>query len=137
MGCSENSSAPVGGVCNFLSSVSLQQKFAAMDGPVLQLCFSSVLFRKQRKIHPQVMRAGRPKEHEEKRSPLSPALNFGSSLCLLFLLPLSLPYVNWASQEGYLFYLRFSLFLCSIFLGFSLLCLLAPPIWIPFSYPTT
>ena len=29
----------VGGVCNFLSSVSLQQKFEAMDGPVLQLSF--------------------------------------------------------------------------------------------------
>ena len=44
-----------------------------------------------------------------------------------FLLPLSLPCVNWASQEGCLFYLRFSLhhqtFVCSIFAGFSLLCL--------------
>ena len=29
----------VGGVCNFLGSVSLQQKFEWMDGPVLQLSF--------------------------------------------------------------------------------------------------
>ena len=35
-------------------------------------------------------------------------LNFGSSFCF-FHLPLSLPYVNWASQEGYLFHLRSSL----------------------------
>ena len=28
----------VGGVCNFLGSVLLQQKFEATDGPVLQLC---------------------------------------------------------------------------------------------------
>ena len=30
----------VGGVCNFLGSVLLQQKFEATDGPVLQLCFT-------------------------------------------------------------------------------------------------
>ena len=30
-------------------------------------------------------------------------------LYVFFLLPLSLPYVNWASQEGCLFYLRYSL----------------------------
>ena len=44
VGCSENSSAPVGGVCNFLSSVSLQQKFAVMDGPVLQLYVSAQFY---------------------------------------------------------------------------------------------
>ena len=47
-----------------------------------------------------------------------------ASLFMFFLLPLSLPYVNWASQEGYLFHLRFSLspqtFPCSIFAGFLL-----------------
>ena len=31
--------AIVGGVCNFLGSVSLQQKFEAMDGSVLLLSF--------------------------------------------------------------------------------------------------
>ena len=59
------------------------------------------------------------REREREREP------FGSSC---FFLPLGVPYVNWASQECYLFYLRSSLrssdlpltFLCSIFEGFSL-----------------
>ena len=34
-----NSTIDVIGVCNFLGSVLLQQKFEAMDGPVLQLSF--------------------------------------------------------------------------------------------------
>ena len=55
-------------------------------------------------------------------------LNFGSSFYIFFLLPLSQPYVNCASQEGCLFHLRYSLvlgpsfvpFLCaSPFLSFS------------------
>ena len=40
------------------------------------------------------------REREREREP------FGSSC---FFLPLGLPYVNWASQECYLFYLRSSL----------------------------
>ena len=36
-------------------------------------------------------------------------LNLGSSFYMFCLLPLSLPYVNWASQECCLFYLRSSL----------------------------
>ena len=76
-----------------------------MDGPVLELfmcrecvislvlshhsknlkqrmdqCYSSVLFGKQRKIHPQGMRVGRPKRQEEKRGP---QLNFGSFFNIL------------------------------------------------------
>ena len=59
----------------------------------------------------------------------------GSSFYVFFL-PLGLPYVNWASQEYCLFYLRSSLwssdhpltFLCSVFTGFSLPCLLATAI---------
>ena len=46
-----------GGVCNFLESVSLPQKFEEMDGPVLQLGYSSVLFDKQRKTIPWGVRA--------------------------------------------------------------------------------
>ena len=42
-------------------------------------------------------------QREEK-----PRLNIGSSF-YVFLLPPSLPYVDWASQEGCLFYLRSSL----------------------------
>ena len=35
--------------------------------------------------------------------------NFFSFFLLVFLLPLNLPYVNWAGQEACLFYLRFSI----------------------------
>ena len=91
----------VRGMCNFLGSVSPQQKFEMADW-----CYSSVLFGKQRKIHPQGVRAGRPKKQEENRSQL---FNFGSSFHMFFLLPLSLACVNWASQEGCFLCLRFSL----------------------------
>ena len=58
----------------------------------------------------------------------------------IFFFPLGLPYANWA-QSGVLFYLKFSLrsldlpltFLCSIFAGFSLPCLLATAILDSFS----
>ena len=49
------------------------------------------------------MRAGRPKRREERRNF---QVNFGSFLYMFFLLPLSMPYINWASQEGCLFYLE-------------------------------
>ena len=98
-------------------------------------CYSSVLFRKQRKIHPWGLRVGQPKRQEEKRSPW---LNFCSSFYIFFFLPLSLAYVDWASQEDCCFtwgsHSGPRTFLCSIFLGFSLLCLLATAIWTPFSY---
>ena len=98
-------SGSVGGVCNFLGSVSSQQKVEATDGQ----CYSSVLqlslFRKQRKIHPGGMKVGWPKRCEEKGNPWP---NFGSSFYMSFP-PLGLPYVNWASQECCLFYLRSSL----------------------------
>ena len=50
----------------------------------------------------------------------------------MFFPPLGLPYVNWASQDCCLFYLRSSLWssdlLCSLFAGFTLPCLLATAI---------
>ena len=57
-------------------------------------------------------------------------------LLLYVFLPLGLPYANWASQKCCFFYLKSSLwssdlpltFLCSIFVGFSLPCLLATAI---------
>ena len=60
-------------------------------------------------------------------------LNFGSSFYMFFLLPLSLPCVNWASQEGCLFYLRFSLLtlylpLFCFWRAFPFLCFLATAI---------
>ena len=51
------------------------------------------------------MRAWRPKRHKESQAP-APIL---VPLFLFLLLPLGLPYVNWASQECCLFYLRSSL----------------------------
>ena len=73
------------------------------------------------------MRAGWLKE--ERGSILAP-------LFMFFLLPLRLPYVNWASQDSRLFHLRShsgpQTFLCSIFMGFSLLCLLATAILVSF-----
>ena len=71
-------------------------------------CYSSVLFGQQRKIHPQVVRAGWPKRWEEKHLAQFWLL-FLFYLFIYFLLPLNLPCVNWASQEGCLFYLRPSL----------------------------
>ena len=56
-------------------------------------------------------------------------LNFGSSFYIFFLLPLSLPYVHWTSQEGCLFYLKFSLWSSDLplfcFHRLSFLCPLA------------
>ena len=119
------------------SVLSLQQKLEETDGPELQPsdgpvltapCYSSVLFRKQRRIHPRGVRAGRPKRPQrEERPPAQFWLLF-----LYFFSPHPGPaLVNWASQESCLFYLRFSLtrtFLCSIFMGFSLPYLLATTI---------
>ena len=68
-------------------------------------CYTSVLFRKQRKMYPRGVREGQPIRCKEKRGL---RFNFGSCF-YVFLLPTSLPYVDWASQEGCLFYLRSSL----------------------------
>ena len=90
---------------------------------------SSVLFGKQRKIHPLSMRLSQPKKHEEKRGTW---LSLAPLFMCFFLLPLSLAYVNWASQEGGLFYLRFSFQSSELplfnFMGFFLPCLLAATI---------
>ena len=85
------------------------------DRPVLQLNFIW-----QAKENTSLRPEDRPTQKKRREVPL---LNFGSSFYMFFLLPMSLPYVNWASQEGCLFYLRFSLwsltFFCSIFPSFS------------------
>ena len=103
------------GVCNFLHSVSSQQKFEVMDGPAIQPLDGPVLqlhvttqfyFKSNGNIHPQGMRACLPKGLQEKRGPRP---SFGSSFYMFFLLPLGLPYGSWASQECCFFYLRSSL----------------------------
>ena len=79
------------------------------------------------------MRACQPKTHKEKRGPQP----FGSSLYMLFLLPLGPPYVNQATQECCLFYRRSLLQSLDLplfyFAGFSLPCLLATTILDSFS----
>ena len=49
------------------------------------------------------------------------SIHLGSSFCMFCLLSLSLPCVNWASQEGCLFHLRFSLHPTTILDSFFLL----------------
>ena len=87
-------------------------------------CYSSISFRKQRKIHPRGMRTGWPKRQDRRGL----QLDFGSSFYVFFLLCLSLRCVNWASQEGCLFYLMSSDLPLFYFHGLFLLCLLATTI---------
>ena len=103
----------VGGVYNFLGSVSPQQKFEAADQ-----CFSSVTaqFKWQTSVTAwlQLSFIWQAKENTSLRCEGRPTQKKrGAQFWLLFLcfflLLLSLPYVNWASQEGYLFHLRFLL----------------------------
>ena len=114
-----NSTIYVEGVCDFLGSVSPQQKFEAMDGPELQHSFIC-----QAKENTSLGMKADPKEPEEKRGQRP---NFGFSFYMFFLLSLSLPCVNWASQEGCFFHLRFSIwfsdlplfYFCRLFLSLS------------------
>ena len=94
-----------GGVCNFLCSISLQQKIEAMDRPVLQLHVTvQFYFASKWKYIFQAWGWVDPKDVKRGQR-----LSFGSSFYMFFLLSLSLPCENWASQEGCLFYLKFSL----------------------------
>ena len=109
--------------------------------PILQLSF---IYKIAGKYIPKVWGHANPKTQSGERereqeclcswergslSPLAP-------LFMIFFLPLGMPYVNWTSQECCLLYLRSSLqssdlpltFLCSIFMSFSLSCLLATAI---------
>ena len=70
----------------------------------------------KRTIYPWGVRECQPKIFEKRSRrhysppprPLPTQPHFGSSFYMFFLLSLSLPYVNWPSQEGCLCYLRFS-----------------------------
>ena len=95
----------VGGVCNFLGSVLSQQKFEAMDGLVLQLYVTSSVKPVLQLSSIQKLKENTPSRHEGEltlmihREEKPPGQSWLLFLCF-FLLPLSLPYVNWASQEG-------------------------------------
>ena len=69
-----------------------------------------VLFGKQTKIHPWDVRVANPTDtkRREKSKEEKKRVSILVPLYMFFLLPLSLPCVNWASQEGCLFYLRSS-----------------------------
>ena len=100
------SSLSLGIVCNFLDSVSLQQKFEATDGPVLQLCVTAQFYLESKgKYILEAWGHADPKDTKRREASV-PIL---APLFMFFLLPPSLPYVNWASQEGWFFYLRSSL----------------------------
>ena len=92
----------VGGVYTFLSSVSLQQKFEAMDTSSV-----TAQFYWQAKENTSLRHESGPTQKMQREE--SPWLSFGPSFYMFFLLPLSLSCVNWSSQEGCLFYLKSSL----------------------------
>ena len=120
----------VAGVCNFLGSVSLQQKFEATDGPALQprviSSDGSVLqphvtaqFYLERKGKYILEVWGRTNPKDMKRKPLA---QFWLLFLYVFPPPRGPALVNWASQECCLFYPRSSgplTFVCSIFCGLS------------------
>ena len=87
-------------ISSVLSCCSKDLKWWTSDTALLQL---RVLFNKQRKLHPQGMRVGQPQRRGVNPSWLPPFIHLSPSPTL------SLPYANWASQEGCLFHLRFSL----------------------------
>ena len=86
-----NSTVDVGGVCHFLGWPCCSKNLRRWTDQ----CYSSVLFGKQRKIHPRGLSVGQPKDAKRRVR-----LNFGSSFYMLFFSScLSLPYINWASEE--------------------------------------
>ena len=108
----------------------LQPCVISSDRPVLQLHVTGQFYLDSKgKYILKVWGRANPKDTKRREAPgpiLAPLF-----ICF-FLLFLSPPCVNWASQEGCMFYLRFSLqswtFLYSIFMGFPLLCLLTTAI---------
>ena len=98
-----------GCVCNFsvlsCHNKNLKRRTDQCYSSVLQLSFIWKVKENTSSRHDggptQKMRRGEKPPHLQ--------LNFGPSFICFFLLSLSLPYVNWTSQEGCLFYLRLSL----------------------------
>ena len=103
----QHASYCVQGVCNFLSSFSPQQKLEVTDGPVFQLCVTAQFYLESKgKDILEVWGWVNPKDMKGREAPCSILAPFFMCFSLLLL---SLPYVNWATQEGCLFYLRSSL----------------------------
>ena len=124
----------VGRVCNFLGSVLLQQKLKTTDGPVLQTRVTAQIHLESKgKYILEARGRADPKDRKRREAP-SPIL--APLFICFFLPPLSLLYVNWASQEGCLFYLRFSLWSSDLPLAFPFFIVYPPPFWTLFSYCT-
>ena len=104
---------------------------------MLQLSVTALFYLEDsRKIHLQGVRACRPRDAKRRAPQRAGERERELAWAPLFIcFSLGLSYVNWASQECCLFYLRSSprTFFCSIFAGFSLLCLLATAILDSFS----
>ena len=100
------------------------------DGPVLQLCVTDQFYLESKgKYILEVWGLTDPKDVKGKEAP-SPIL--APLFIWSFLLPLGLPYVNWLARSAVCFnwgpHSGPWTFLCSIFVGFSLPCLLATAI---------
>ena len=95
------------------------QCYSPVKFPWVDQCYLSVLqfsFMRKNKGSTPLRSEGRPTQKTERREAPGSIL---TPLFMFFLLPLSLPYVNWASQEGCLFYLRSSLQSSDLLLFYS------------------
>ena len=127
-------------MCNFLCSVSSQQKFEVMSVKALGQTVTALrqirvtaqfYLENKRKYILEVWGHADPKDMKRRKERESPSPLASFFICF-FLLPLGLPCVNglarravyspWGPHSGPW------TFLCSIFAGFSLLCLLATAI---------
>ena len=104
---SEKQHHHVQGACNFFGSVLPQQKFEAMDnGPVLQPCVTAQFHLESKGKYILRHEGGLTQKTRREEKPL--ALSWLLFLCV-FSPPPEPALVNWASQEGCLFYPRSSL----------------------------
>ena len=120
----------VGGLCNFLGSFSPQQKFGVSDRPVLQLCITAQFYLESKgKYILKTWGWANPKDMKGREAPCS----ILAPLFMCFFPPPPEPSLCKLGHPGGLLVLPEVLtlvqtFLCSIFLGFSHLCLLATAI---------
>ena len=101
-------------MCNFLCSVSSQQKFEVMSVKALGQTVTALrqirvtaqfYLENKRKYILEVWGHADPKDMKRRERPLALWLLF---LYVFFFLSMGLPYVNWASQECCLFYVKSS-----------------------------
>ena len=133
----ENFNTTVWGVCNFLGSVLSQQKFEATyqcysPGPVFQLCVIVQFYLENKgKYILEAWWHEDPKDAEKRQRALALWLLFVRVFVFVFFPPLrpvqwklarSAACFTWGPHTGP------RIFLCSIFAGFSLTCLLAAAI---------